>query len=91
MDFGIVNFYFEIVRLGGYKIFFRGFLVFSEVCSLGTELFWLCRSLFFFRFGYVKMASSLFSFDSECIRLLFSIGFFCLSFGREIRSLVLEV
>lgn len=63
---------------GSYRISSLWFLGFSVTCPLRKEPFWLRSSFPFSRSGHVKMASSLSSSDSECIRLVLRTWAFCL-------------
>lgn len=61
-----------------YRISSRWFFGFSITCPFLRKPFWPWRSFPFSRSGQVKMASSLSSSDSECIRLVFCAWDFCL-------------
>lgn len=68
---------------GSYRISSLWFLAFSATCPLRKEPFWLRSSFPFSRSGHVKMASSLSSSDSECIRLVLRTWAFCLPPWKE--------
>lgn len=68
---------------GSYRISSLWLLGFSVTCPLRKEPFWLRSSFPFSRSGQVKMASSLSSSDSECIRLVLRTWAFCLPPGSR--------
>lgn len=68
---------------GSYRISSLWFLALGATCPLRKEPFWLRSSFPFSRSGQVKMASSLSSSDSECIRLVLRTWAFCLPPSKE--------
>ena len=68
---------------GSYRISSLWFLGLGVTCPLRKEPFWLRSSFPFSRSGHVKMASSLSSSDSECIRLVLRTWAFCLPPWKE--------